>query len=451
MTSSPRHSPRLAALQHRDFRLLWFGQLVSIIGTQMQNTAVHWQVFELLKDKTLDVTLFGATSQLGAPALGLGLLGLTRIVPIAIFALIGGSVADSRDRRKIFLATQIVATVLAFFLAALTLSGGETLFSIYAIIAVMSASVAFGNPARQALIPNLVPREHLPNAVSLGTTAMNVGQVLGPALAGLAIGTLGVGWVYAVNGVSFVGVIIALAVMRYRHNPSPAAPRPGPAAILEGVRFVRRSPMIWSTMLLDFFATFFSSAQTMLPIVANDILGVGVQGYGVLSTAQAVGSVTTGVVLSLRRGMGRQGMVLLVSVGAYGLATALFGISTSFALSYVLFALTGAADTVSTVIRNLIRQLTTPDHLRGRMVGVNMLFFLGGPQLGELEAGVVAAVLGVPFAIVSGGVATVVLTAWVALKYPKLREYDGRAAAYDPPTGEHLAPVPGASNAAGAQ
>lgn len=177
------------------------------------------------------------------------------------------------------------------------------------------------------------------------------------------------------------------------------------------------------TMLLDFFATLFSSARTMLPIVAGDILGVGAVGYGILATAQPIGALIVGLVLSLRDELKKQGVVLLWAVAIYGVATAVFGVSTSFALSFVMFAITGAADTVSMVIRGTIRQLMTPDELRGRMVSVNMMFFMGGPQLGELEAGLVAAIWGTPFAIFTGGIATVLLTAWVAWQYPSIRTY----------------------------
>jgi MFS family permease len=183
-------------------------------------------------------------------------------------------------------------------------------------------------------------------------------------------------------------------------------------------------------MLLDFFATLFASARMMLPIVASDLLGLGVQGYGLLATAQPAGALLAGLLMSVRREIYYQGVVLLASVAVYGLATALFGLSTTFVLSYFLFALTGAGDTVSTVIRNTIRQLNTPDRLRGRMTGVNMIFFMGGPQLGELEAGLVASLFGVSFAIFSGGIATVLLTMWVAYRFPQLRNYLSQAPEY---------------------
>jgi MFS family permease len=176
-------------------------------------------------------------------------------------------------------------------------------------------------------------------------------------------------------------------------------------------------------MLLDFFATFFASARTLLPLVATDILGLGAEGFGFLSTAQPVGAVVAGVILSVRRDIDRQGVVLLISVALYGLATALFGLSTNFALSYFLFAFTGVGDTISTVIRGTIRQLVTPDELRGRMTSVNMVFFMGGPSLASSKAGIAASLLGVPFAIVSGGLATVLLTGWIAWRYPRLRNY----------------------------
>lgn len=164
-----------------------------------------------------------------------------------------------------------------------------------------------------------------------------------------------------------------------------------------------------------------------LPLVADQVLGVGVQGYGLLATAQPVGAVLTGAFLSLRRDIGRQGVLLLISVGLYGAATALFGLSTVFVVSYLLFALTGVGDTVSTVIRATIRQIKTPDDLRGRMTGINMIFFMGGPQLGESEAGLVAAAFGVSFAIFSGGLAVLALTAWIAWRYPRLRAYTSEA------------------------
>jgi MFS family permease len=416
----------LVALQHRDFRLLWLGQLISITGSQMQIVAVDWHIYELLRGQVYSISLLGWKIDLQAEALGLGSLGLVRILPIIIFGLLGGMLADTRDRRRLMMWTQAAAALISTLLAVITLTGHETVALIYLLTAAGGAAIAFDNPARQALVPNLVPREHLTNAVSLNTLLWQIATIVGPALAGLLVGMLNIGLVYALNALSFGAVLTALWLMHYRGQVVTENKGLKWSALIEGLRFTYRSRLIWSTMLLDFFATFFSSARTMLPIVASDILGVGVLGYGLLATAQPVGAVLAGAILALRRDIYRQGVVLLTSVAVYGLATVLFGLSTVFFLSYLLFGLTGAGDTISTVIRGTLRQMMTPDNLRGRMTGVNMIFFMGGPQLGELEAGLVAAVFGAPFAIVTGGLATILLTGWVAWKYPQLRTYTNR-------------------------
>jgi len=177
-------------------------------------------------------------------------------------------------------------------------------------------------------------------------------------------------------------------------------------------------------MLLDFFATLFGSARTMLPIIAVEVLGFEAGGFGILATAQPLGAFLTGFTMAWIRDLKNQGKVMLAGVAVYGLATALFGISSIFALSYFLFAMTGVGDTVSMVIRQTMRQVVTPDHLRGRATSISMVFFMGGPQLGEAEAGLVAAAFGAPFAIFSGGVAVVVMTGWIAWRFPRVREYD---------------------------
>ncbi len=429
MTNNTVSTHRLVALQHRDFRLLWLGQLISTTGSQMQIIAINWHIYELLRQQDYVVSLFGRKITLAAEALGLGTLGLVRILPIVFFALLGGMLADTRDRRRLLIWTQSAAAVFSAILAGITLTGHASVAAIYLLTAAGAAAFAFDQPARQSLVPNLVSREHLTNAVSLNTLLWQIGSIVGPALAGVLVGMFHIGLVYAINAASFMAVVIALLMMRYRGRAAAENTGLGWSALVEGLRFTYRSRIIWSTMLLDFLATFFSSARTMLPIVAGEVLGVGVQGYGLLSTAQPVGAVIAGTILSLREEIHRQGVVLLISVAVYGLATALFGLSAVFALSYLLFALTGAGDTVSTVIRGTIRQIMTPDRLRGRMTSVNMIFFMGGPQLGELEAGLVAAALGAPFAIFTGGLATVLLTAWIAWKYPKLRNYTSDTAA----------------------
>ncbi len=413
------------ALHYRDFRIWWLGLFVSVIGSQMQLIAINWHLYELLRGQTFDVQLFGRTFELGAEALGLGTLGLVRVIPIVLFALFGGMLADTRNRRSLLLFTEGFDVVIAGILAVLTLTGKTTVTHIYLITGALAAMNALEGPSRQSLVPHLVPREHFGNAVSVQTLMFTTASIVGPALAGLLVGYANVGYVYAINAFSFVAVVVSLLLMRYRGHVAAASTGLGLNALFDGLRFVFRTPIISSTMLLDFIATFFSSARTMLPIVASDILGVGAVGYGWLATADSVGAVIAGSALATRgEQLRRQGPILLACVLLFGAATAVFGLSTTFAMSFLMLMLVGAADAVSTVIRGTVRQLSTPDALRGRMTSVNMMFFMGGPQLGELEAGLVAAVFGVPFAIVSGGVATVLLTLLVAWKFPILRRYD---------------------------
>lgn len=408
----PRGS--FVALQHRNFRLIWIGLFVSFSGSMMQNAALLWHVSLLVPPDR--------------KGLALGMVGLVRVVPIMIFSMISGVVADAWDRRKLMLFTQVAATAVAAALAVLTFRGLAQVWPIYLLAALGSAVGAFDLPARGALVPTLVPREHLPNAISLNTIMFQTASVVGPSLGGALIASTSVGWVYIANAISFGFVIVALLLMRDvpAHPTSETGSRDEVSlhAALEGLRFVFRSPLIRSTMLLDFFATFFSSATALLPIFAQDILRVGAKGYGWLYAAPAVGAMATSAALvPLADRIERRGPTLLWAVAGYGLATVVFGVSRSFWLTFCCLMLTGATDTVSMVIRNIVRQLETPDRLRGRMMGVNMVFFMGGPQLGELEAGAVANWLGASFSVISGGLGCLIATGWVAASTPALRRY----------------------------
>jgi len=342
--------------------------------------------------------------------------------------MISGVVADAWDRRRLMLGTQLAATVVAIALGVLAFRGATAVWPLYVLAALGSAVGAFDLPARNSLMPTLVPREHLPNAISLNTIMFQTASVLGPSLGGLLIAATHVGWAYIANAISFAFVVVALLMMR----DVPARPKGEEGshddvswrAAIEGLRFVFRAPLIRSTMLLDFFATFFSSATALLPIFAQDILHVGARGYGWLYAAPAAGAVLTSVVMVRAvDSITNRGQVLIAAIVVYGLATVVFGISTTFWLTFTCLALTGAADTISMIFRNLIRQLETPDYLRGRMMGVNMVFFMGGPQLGELEAGLVGNWLGPVVSVVSGGMGCLLATAWVAGRTPELRHY----------------------------
>jgi MFS family permease len=406
----PKPSPFLA-LQHRNFRLLWLGLLISLSGSMMQNAAILWHVSLLVPE-----------NQKG---LALGLVGLVRVMPIIVFSLVGGAVADALDRRGLLLLTQIALTLIAGLLAWITFSGLSAVWPVYVLAALSSAASAFDAPARQSLFPNLVPREHLPNAISLNSIMFQTASVLGPALAGVVIARLDVGWAYALNAISYFAVILSLLLMRgVPQRATSEKSQVSLRAIREGLRFVFNAPLIRASMLLDFFANFFASALFLLPIFAQDILHVGPEGYGWLAAAPSLGALVTSVALvRLVDGIDRRGWTLLWSVAVFGLATIVFGLSRSFWLTFVCLALTGVGDMVSTVLRNIIRQMTTPDHLRGRMTSITMAFFMGGPQLGELEAGLVANWLGATFSVVSGGIGCLLATAWIAQTTPELRAY----------------------------
>lgn len=398
------------ALRHRRFRLLWLGLIISVAGTQMQIAAILWHVNELS----------------GEP-IALGGVGLARIAPVLVFSLLAGALADTWNRRRLMLLTQTTLALLAALLGWITRSGYDTVWAIYGVTAVAAGVTAFDLPARQSLIPNLVPREHLTNAFSLGSIAFQSGAILGPALGGLVLARLGLDWAYWINAVSYLAVIVALLLMGPVPQEKSLSADGGVnlSAVVEGVRFIRGQPIVLSSMLLDFFATFFSSATALLPIFAKEILRVGAVGYGWLVSAQSVGAVCAALVISIRGQIAGQGKMLVRAVAVFGVATVVFGLSRNYWLTFGALAVAGASDAVSTILRNTIRQLQTPDRLRGRMVSVTQIFFMGGPQLGELEAGLVAQVLGAPLSVVSGGLGCLLAVAWVARKWPALRGYHG--------------------------
>ena len=398
------------ALKNRRYFYLWAGLIISIAGSQMQITALFWHIR----------TLTGSPNPLA-----LGGIGLARILPVIVFSLVSGPVADAFNRRQILFITQSLLALIALALAVLTFTGRITLWHIYALTALQAATVAFDLPARQAMVPNLVATKDLANAFSMQSIASNTGSVVGPMLAGVVIATLGQGYTYFFNAVSFLAVIVALILIGPVTQETRQAAGVNLSAMKDGFRFIFNRPMILSTMLLDFVATFFASANTMMPIVARDILKVGEVGYGFLSAAQSAGSVLAALFISQMHHLRRQGPVFLIAVVIFGLATVLFGISNVFVLAFLALLVMGAADAVSTIIRNTIRQLQTPDTLRGRMTSINQIFFQGGPQLGEVEAGVVAQAFGVPFAIISGGIGCIVGMLLILLKWPQLRRFDG--------------------------
>ncbi|MDX6693356.1 MAG: hypothetical protein QOF02_959 [Blastocatellia bacterium] len=391
---------------------MWAGQFVSMTGSQMQRVAIDWHIYLLTKSP-----------------LALGLVGLVRVGPIILCSLLGGVVADVVDRKRLMLIAQSVMLLSAGVLAWTTASGLESVWPIYLMTAITSAAVAFDNPARQALMPALVPPEDFQNSVSLYLIVFQVAQVAGPALAGLLLYAYGPALIYGVNAASFVSVIIAVLLIRasgrVTSEDEEKRARVSFGALGEGLRFVWRTPIIVQTMTLDFVATFFGAANALLPIFAAEILKVGARGLGMLAAAPAVGSVIAGLIVARFGTLRRQGRIVVIAIAVYGAATVAFGLSKVFWLSLLLLATIGAADTVSTVIRQTIRQLLTPNHLRGRMTSINMIFFMGGPQLGEMESGVLARFIGAPLAVLTGGLGCLAAVALIALKARSLLNYQG--------------------------
>ena len=376
----------------------------------MQFVAINWHVYLLTKS-----------------AFALGLVGLFRGVPSIVCSLAGGVVADAIDRKKLMIVTQTIMLVSAAVLTAITLAGLKSVWPIYLLSAIAAAAQAFDTPARQAFMPTLVPEEDFPNAVSLGIIVFNVAIILGPAIAGFILAETGPAIIYGINALSFMAIIGAIIAMRTSGKPDLQGGRREAlsfGALKEGLRFVWHTPIIVQTMTLDFAATFFGSATLLLPIFAQERLHVGARGYGFLAAAPAVGSVLTALVMARMGTLKRQGRLVVASVAVFGVATAAFGVSTVYWISLLMLATLGAADTVSTVLRQTIRQLVTPNHLRGRMTSINMMFFMGGPQLGELEAGTVAAVIGAPLSVVVGGMGALICAALAAVKSKSLMEFE---------------------------
>src|SRR6266446_1831813 len=295
-----------SSLRHRDFRLLWMGQIISVTGSQMQMVAINWHIYLLTHS-----------------ALALGLVGLFRAGPIILCSLLGGVVADVIDRRRLMISTQIVMLICSGILALVTFGGLQHVWPIYLLTAIASAAWAFDTPARQALVPMLVPAKDFPNAVSLGMLMFQIGMIVGPALAGFLLAGRGPGLVYAMNAASFVAVIAGLALMRVRGRPAVEdgkEPRVSVEALMEGLRFVWRTPIIVQTMTLDFVATFFASANQLLPIFAKDILQVGARGLGFLTSAPAIGAVAAGLVMARMGTLRKQGKIVIGSIAIFGLA-----------------------------------------------------------------------------------------------------------------------------------
>lgn len=424
--TTTRHDP-LAALRQRGFLLFAGSRFFAATGMTLLNAAIAWHVYRI-----------------SGSAFHLGLIGLARFLPSLGLSLVGGALADSHDRRRIVLATQVAPFACAATLFGATVSGHSELPLIYGLVLVLAVAAAFENPARQALLPLVVRPETFANAITVNSSVSSLGFVTGPALGGLVIALAGVDGAYAAEMV-MVAVAMGLMLLVRPRLPENGRRAVSIEAIKEGVRFVWSRQPLLGAMTLDMFAVIFGGATALLPIYATDILHAGPRGYGLLSASLETGALIMSITLIVLPPIRRAGLTLIVTVALFGLGTIAFGLSRSFPLSLALYMSIGMADQVSVVMRQTTVQLTTPDELRGRVSSVNMLFIGASNQLGAVESGFVAALTNATFAVVSGGIGCLAVVAAVAAKMPELRRYRTDAApaptAAEMPAGAATAPA----------
>ena len=399
-------SSALIALRHRDFRLLWAGQAVSLLGTQVQTVALAWLVYSLT----------GSAAQLGG-------IGLARAIPTILLSLFGGTLADRRDRRKLLIISQGVLAALSAMLAIAVSAGMSSILLLDTFAVLTAAASAFEGPASQAFIPQLVPREHLTNALTLNVLSTDTVAVVGPAVGGIAIGLLGVSAAFWIDAISFFAVVAALIVMRTR-AAAPRAEGHPMRALLLGLSFVRERGILWQLMVIDFLATLFISPTGLLPVFAKDVLSVGPTGLGILYAAPSAGAVIGAAMMAFAPPPRRPGRWVAIVIAGYAASLALFGVSSWIGLALVLLGLGGGLDAISMAMRHTVRQLATPDELRGRVGALADVFSSGGPRLGEFQAGLVASAIGAPGAMVAGGLACLAMVASSRFWAPNLWSYE---------------------------
>ncbi len=390
-------------LAHPAFAFLWCSRVLSNVAFNILGVAVGWQLYELT-----------------GSALDLGLVGLAQFAPIALLTLAVGQAADRYDRRLITAICQIVEAAAAAALVAGTVYGWLSSASIFAIVALVGAARAFEGPTATALVSDVVPRPLIARAMAWLVSATQTARIVGPALGGFLY-VVGPGTTYLTAGVLFVFAGISAAIIRTRR----AARLSEPVvleSVLSGLVFIRGQRVLLGTMSLDMFAVLLGGGATaLLPIYARDILGTGPGGLGLLRSSPAVGALVTSIFLAYRPLQWRIGRTLFRAVIIFGMATAAFGISSNFAVSFIALGVLGAADVVSVVIRSSLVQIRTPVTMLGRVSAVHSLFTGTSNQLGAFEAGLIAALVGAVPAVLLGGLGTIGIAALWMLFFPELR------------------------------
>ncbi len=387
-----------------EYRRLWAGQTVSLLGTQITLVAVPVQVYALTRS-SFDV----------------GLLGLVALFPLIASGLLGATLVDAVDRRKLAFCTSIGFTLASSALLANALTHADAVWVLYVVVAFQSLLMGVDSPARRAFIPRLLRPEQVAPANALSQISFNVAQTAGPLLAGLFIAVSGVGLAYFVDVLSFVGSAYALVRLR----PMPAgenATRAGFGSLLEGMRFLRTQPVVLTTFVADIIAMIFGMPRALFPALAENRFHAGSGAVGILYAAVAAGALLGALGGGWFGRVRRQGLAVLLAIVVWGLAITGFGLTTTLWVGVLFLAAAGAADMVSAVFRSTILQLAAPDELQGRMQGVFIVVVAGGPRLGDLESGSVATI-GLQFSVVSGGLACLVGIALVAVLVPSFRRY----------------------------
>ncbi len=393
----------------RDFRLLFAGNSVSYLGRQLTVVAIPYQVFTITDS-----------------SLAVGMIGLVTVVPLVALSLAGGAIADAMDRRRLMLITQVLSAATSAGLALNASSSSPQLWPIYGLAALSAGLAGVDMPARSATIPRLVGRELYPSAAALGQVQFQVGQVIGPALAGVIISQVSLAAAYWIDVASFAAAVLAI-LMIAPQPPEGGGTRASLASIKEGLRYVKGRRLLVGTFLIDIDAMVFGMPRALFPALGTGFFGGGPLTVGLLYAAPGagalIGALLTGWVGSVRR----QGRAVIVAVIVWGAAIAAFGLVPWLPVGLFMLALAGAADVVSAVFRNTILQLSVPDGLRGRLSSVHIAVVTGGPQLGDAEAGAVAAVTSPRFSVVSGGLACILGVAALVRWVPELARYDAVA------------------------
>ncbi|HWQ16176.1 MAG TPA: MFS transporter [Roseiflexaceae bacterium] len=396
------HDP-LAALRSRDFRLLAGGTFLAVMGEQMVNVAVGWELYERTRSP-----------------LALGLVGLVQLLPVLLLALPAGHLADRLDRRRIGVAT-MAGLALAMLGLALASSAGAPLPLLYLCLLAIGVGRAFQSPALAALTAQVVPPVHFGNAATWESSVWQASAILGPALGGFLIAARhGAAPVYAIAAGMLLLTAVLLARLRLR-QAARLAETATLSEVLAGMRFIWNTKVILAALTLDMVAVLLGGATALLPIFARDILQVGAQGLGWLRAAPPAGAVVAALLLAVLPPFKRAGRTLLLVVAGFGLATIVFGLSRSFPLSLLMLALVGGLDNISVVIRGTLVLTRTPDALRGRVNAAHFVFIGISNELGAFESGVAAEWLGPVGAVVAGGIGTILVALLVALKWPEMR------------------------------